>query len=197
VVIMLWARLSGNIVQEIWPPAGQVPEGMTPANSMPPEFAAQFVFCPDNVQPNWIYDNGTYRPLTKADAPVLSQPDLTDYAAEIRWRVETGSVITVNGHPIFTNPDTQRKIDNIVTGLKATPPTLTEPVAYKLADETFLDATLSDLTGFYSAIVAHIQICFDTEEQCRDAIAAGTLRTRFDVEQFFSLVKITRKNMKL
>lgn len=108
---------------------------------------------------------------------------LLGYAANIRWQHESHG-ITVNGHPIKSDADSQRKIAVLQGSL--TRGDITEPIQFKLADGSFIAATAADIDAFNAGIVTHVQACFDAELAARNSILDGSTTTQAEVDAFFS-----------
>lgn len=65
---MKYARIVNNIVAETFVPHS----GATIEECFTPELVAQFITCPDDVQPNWIYQDGVFSvPVDLAAAEVV------------------------------------------------------------------------------------------------------------------------------
>ena len=108
---------------------------------------------------------------------------LMPYAADKRWRIETGGIV-VDGHPVKSDDPSQRKVANLKTSFDNG--TQADPVQFKLADGTFFTAGAAEVDAIYSALMAHVQACYSAEENARAAISAGTATTYEAVDAFFA-----------
>jgi len=108
---------------------------------------------------------------------------LKSYAANVRWRVETGGVAW-NG---VTLPTDRERRSALVQALQtAQAGLLPFPVTFGLGDIN-LSLTEPQLTAAVGAIAAHVQGAFNTWGQCLDGIAAGTIVSTAQIDAAFGL----------
>lgn len=108
-----------------------------------------------------------------------SPPNLHDYAADKRWRVETGG-ITVGGVPVATDRESQ----SLITGAHAyvqINPGVT--IKYK-SGAGFIDLDAATVTAVATAVAAHVQACFAAEADLSAAITDGTITTTRQVDDW-------------
>lgn len=115
------------------------------------------------------YESGLFRPPA---APAPTEADLLAYAADLRWRIETGG-ITVNGVSVRTDEKSQAKISGAVILLTAdqTIPAIdweAQPGVW-----VSLDAATMQAIGI--AVGRHVQACFTALKAVQEAVAAGEI----------------------
>jgi len=107
---------------------------------------------------------------------VARQPppiDLTAYAADKRWRVETGG-ITVGGVPVAT--DGRSKTMIMGARIKADADSGYQ-VGWKGADGSFVQLTAPQIIVISDAVLAHVDACFTAEAEVSSAIVDGAVTT--------------------
>lgn len=104
---------------------------------------------------------------------------LIAYAADKRWRVETGGVIW-QGHPIATDRESQSKllVEFVAMGAGLRP----DPSPWKCAAGTWLTASNADMAAIIGAAQTHIRTAFAVERAVANEIAAGTITTRAQID---------------
>ena len=109
-----FARVVAGLVAEIIP----LPDGVDPASVFSPELLATLETATPDVTVGWTLAGGV---LVAPDAPPASAPskaDLTAYAAQKRWQVETGGIV-VSGAQIDTSRESQSMIANAFAYVQA------------------------------------------------------------------------------
>ena len=117
-------------------------------------------------------------------APYAAPPvDLTAYAADARWRHETGGA-TWSGWPIHTDATSQTKylaeLQAIEIGAR------TDGDGWKFADGIFRPVSNADFAALATAARAHVRACFAAEAAVLADIAAGTIATTAEVDAAFA-----------
>lgn len=109
--------------------------------------------------------------------PATPQIDLTAYAANKRFAVETGG-IAINGQTIDTSRDSQSMITGAYAYSQANPE---EMIQFKAASGwVTLDA--ATLAAIATAVGAHVQSCFAVEATVAVEIEAGTITTTAEID---------------
>ena len=126
-----------------------------------------------------------YRAILDADldiapyaAPVPSPADLIAYAADKRWRVETGGVV-VNGAQLWTDRTTQVMLSRTVQLLDKG--MLTAPINVKTPGG-FLPLSQQDIEGIGAAVAQHVQAAFDAELLVLAGIETETITSFADID---------------
>lgn len=104
--------------------------------------------------------------------------DLKAYAADKRWRVETGG-ITVNGAAIQTDRDSQAMITGAVVYLNNNPDATS--VRFK-AESGWVTLDKASMLAIGVAVGQHVQSCFDAEKAIDADIDTGTITAAAEVE---------------
>jgi hypothetical protein len=112
---------------------------------------------------------------------------LSDYSGRKRWSMEVGG-ITSGGYPIRTDADSQRKTATLNADFQNG--VQTDPVQFKLADGSFVQADAVLVKTFSDGIQAHIQTCYDAEQSAYAGIIGGTVLTNDDVDAFYASIPI-------
>lgn len=102
---------------------------------------------------------------------------LTAYAAARRYSVETGG-ITVNGASI----DTTRESQSLITGAYAYSQANPEAAITFKAKSGWVTLSAEQVAGIATAVAAHVQAAFATEQAVDAAIDAGTITTTAEVD---------------
>lgn len=110
--------------------------------------------------------------LTPVPRPAPSAGELTAYASDLRWRVETGGIV-VAGATIRTDERSQQKIAAAVQ-LIDKDPTLA-PINFEAQPGVWITLDAAAMTAIGLAVGRHIQACFSTLKNVHGAIAAGTI----------------------
>jgi hypothetical protein len=119
--------------------------------------------------------------------PAYEKDSLLAYNGNKRWEYETAGII-INGHPIKTDADSQRKTTTLDRDMQSG---VTTSVDFKLADGTFLiGATMTDIDAFYAGIMAHIDSCYTTESSVVTQINSGAITTSAQVDSAYSSIPV-------
>lgn len=123
--------------------------------------------------------------LTDDDADVLAflspPPDLNDYLADKRYRVETGGIV-VPSDPLmtcWTDRATQGMLARTVQLLDKG--MLSEPVKVKVHGG-FVSLTRAQVEAIGGAVAQHVQACFDIEADLAASIALGNVTTTAEID---------------
>lgn len=107
---------------------------------------------------------------------------LKAYAADHRWRKETGGVTLPNGVIVRTDDAAQRKVAELRR--RAAAGEIPLPFSFK-AETGWIDADLSAIQAIDQAIAAHVAACYTLERQIDNEIDAGEVTTRSQIELAF------------
>ena len=125
------------------------------------------------AQIGWSYSSGVF----SAPAPEVPPVDLKAYAADKRWRVETGGIV-VNGASIQTDRASQAMITGLYTYAAVAKP---DSIPYK-AEGGFVLLTAAQAVSIGLAVGAHVQACFAAEQAIDADIDAGAISTADQIE---------------
>lgn len=115
--------------------------------------------------------------LADDDWRLPSKAELIAYAADKRWRVETGG-ITVAGASIDTSRDSQAMITGAYSYSQAHPEQL---IKFKSASG-WVDLDAATVASIATAVGVHVQACFAIEATIDAAIEAGTVTTFAEID---------------
>lgn len=167
------ARVVDGIVAEIIAPVPDFPI----SERYHSDIVATLVVCAADVQQGWLYDGSTFVP---PPPPSLSAADLLAYAADKRWRVETGG-ITAGGVPVATDDRSKTMIMGARIKADAEPD---YTVGWKGADGSFVQLGSSQIIAISNAILAHVDACFAAEAVVAAAIGVGDITTTQQVDDW-------------
>lgn len=161
-----YARVVAGVVAEIVPGDGAVPL----ADRYHPDLIPQFVGCGADVEPGWTYDGTTFADPADAVVPPPTKAELIAYAADRRWRAETGGIV-VAGATIDTDRASQAMITGAYAWSQAHPE---QTVAFK-ARGGFVTLDAAAVEAIASAVGSHVQECFAVEATVDAVIDAETI----------------------
>lgn len=104
--------------------------------------------------------------------PPPSEADLMAYAANLRWRIETGG-ITVAGTSVRTDEKSQAKISGAVILLTADP-TLAD-IDWEAQPGVWVSLDAATMQAIGIAVGRHVQACFTALKAVQAAITAGEI----------------------
>jgi len=104
--------------------------------------------------------------------------DLAAYVAQRRWEIETGG-ITVAGASVATDDRSKLMLLGKRTKAKEDPSGSTR---WKGQDGKFIDLPHSAIIATADAVEAHVQACFDKEDEILAMIEAGTITDTAGIE---------------
>lgn len=151
------------------------PAALHPAQGMPawsPGVGLSLV-AHETAAIGWQADGGTLMPPTVERLDT----DLYAYAADKRWRVETGG-ISVGGVPVATDRESQSLITGAHAYAQINPGVM---IKYK-SGAGFVDLEAATVAAIATAVAAHVQACFATEADVAVAIERGDVLTLEDVD---------------
>jgi len=129
-----------------------------------------------DVEPGWVLqESGALAP------PAAPAVDLTAYAADARWRKETGG-IEVAGVTVATDRGSQA----MVAGAHAYVTQAPEATIRFKALTGFATLDAEAVTAVALAVGAHVQACFAIEADVLEAIEAGTITTTAAIDAAFA-----------
>ena len=120
----------------------------------------------------------TIRAIDPDDASTATKARLLAFAADKRWRVETGG-ITVGGVPLST--DDRSKL--MITGarIKAdNDPDFTTP--WVAADGSVSTVNAATIIAISDAVLAHVAACFAAYDGIKADIEAGSITTAAEID---------------
>jgi len=138
-----------------------------------------------DLQNSWAYALASWT-SQNPPAQLLEQPlegealktALKAYAAQVRYNKETGGM-TVMGATIPTDRETQSKLSGAVLAFQTG--ALTGSIDWK-SSSGWLTLDQAAVTGIATPVAAHVQAAFSAEKAVSEAIDAGTITTRADVD---------------
>jgi hypothetical protein len=154
-------------------------DGVEPAQALHPDIAATIVPAGPQVAEGWTYVGGQFAPPEPPPPP--TKGELIAYAADVRWRAETGG-IEVGGQTIDTSRESQNMIAGADALAQADPE---EPVDYKAASGW---VTLDGATVHAVALAVgrHVRSCFRKEREVVAAIEAGAIASTAEIDAAFT-----------
>lgn len=163
-----FARLEDIHVVEIV----EIPDDVSISDAFHPSLI--FVAATEDAAIGMRYVDGAF---VAVEPTAPTEADLLGYAAEKRWRIETGG-ITVAGAEIDTSRDSQAMITGAYAYSQAHPE---GPIKFKAASGwvTFDAATMAAIA---TAVGAHVQASFAVEEDVDSAISAGTITSFAEID---------------
>ncbi len=154
---------------------GFYPSDVWDVNSLPPD-AVEItieVWRSALASPGGTYADGVYTPLP----PTAPKVVLAAYAADKRWRVETGGIV-VAGSQIDTSRDSQSLIEGAFAYVKESGE---DAVEFKTASG-WVTMDAATVRAVALAVGAHVRACFATESAVSTAILAGTITTEAEID---------------
>lgn len=132
---------------------------------------------PAEVEPGWTVDeSGDFLP------PEIQAIDLAAYAADARWRLETGG-ITVAGVPVLTDDRSKLMIAGARLAAMADPAWTTP---WHGADGGIYPLDAAAIVAISDAVSAHVQATFSTFATVKAAIASGAITTTAEIDAAFA-----------
>lgn len=120
---------------------------------------------------------------TPPPPPDPTSLELKAYASAKRFAIQTGGVTSQTYGPLLTDRDTTaiigQAIQSIDLGIAP------EPTNFK-TPSGFFPLMRSDLIAISTAIVAHVQACFDKEGEVAAAIDANAITTIAEIDAEFA-----------
>jgi hypothetical protein len=139
------------------------------------------------VPSDWPRDAGgnqTDASLQAVLAPQGMFANLGFYAAAARYnRMNAG--VSIDGRPFLSDASTRSMLDNANSYVAATS---TPTVDWKLADGTFVKLDGPTIAAAAKKMTAFVEACFTAESNVVAGIAAGTIKTRAQVDQAFAAI---------
>lgn len=135
-----------------------------------------------NGVPSEIAKPGDHYDGTSFTPPPVAPPNsdqLKDFAADKRWRVETGGIV-VSGTPIRTDEKSQSKISGTVQ-LLAADPSITS-IDWEAQPGVWVTVDVPTITAIGIAVGRHVQLCFSTLKAVQSEIEAGTITSFAAIE---------------
>lgn len=110
--------------------------------------------------------------------------DLTAYAAEARWRTETGGVVHSGGTRLRTDRTTQAMLSNCYAYLTLHPSQPTE-ILWK-GSAGFLTLTKQQVIDMHFETLAWVENCFNTERLMQTQIQSSRITTAEAIDAAFA-----------
>lgn len=107
--------------------------------------------------------------------PPLTQAELKAFAADKRWRVETGGIVRL-GMPIPTDDRAKLLLLGASSGMADA-----DTAPYNVGTSS-VTLTGAQYKALYAAIFAHVQACMARQVEIMAAIDAGTITTTAQIE---------------
>lgn len=108
--------------------------------------------------------------------------DLTAYAAQKRWEMETGG-IEVGGMTVYTDDRSKMMIMGARIAATADPGFATQ---WKAADGSFVEIDAATIIAISDAVLAHVDACFAIEAQVLDGIGNETITSTAEIDAAFA-----------
>lgn len=121
-------------------------------------------------------------------APEPEPLDLSAYARQRRWEIETGGIV-VAGASIRTDEQSQAKISGAVQLLDKDP-TLTE-IDWEAQEGEWVTVDAAMMQAIGIAVGRHVQTCFSALRDVQAGIAGGTLTTTAQIDAAFAAATTT------
>ena len=112
-------------------------------------------------------------------APTLMPVTLPEYAAARRYAVETGGIV-ISGVAVATDRASQAMLAGAFAFANQNPEAT---IQYKAASG-WVSLTHDQVVAIANAVGAHVQACFAAEHAVDAAIAAGTITTRSEIDEW-------------
>lgn len=138
---------------------------------------------PERGPTRWPHDDAglqTDAALQDVLKPYGLWVDLRGYAADKRWRVETGG-ITVGGVTVATDDRSKTMIMGARIKADVDPGYV---VGWKGADGGFVELSAPQIIAISDAVLAHVDACFAAEAAVSAAIADGAVTTTQQVDSW-------------
>jgi hypothetical protein len=110
--------------------------------------------------------------------------NLTYYAASARYTRASGG-IEVTGHVYNSDVVSRNTVNSAYNFAQLNP---TQTVQWKLADGTFVTLDKAGIETLNASVSEFVQLCFTCESNTVDAINAGTITTRAEVDAAFAAI---------
>lgn len=143
-----------------------------------PDFVSALIEVPAGAQIGWVKSGSSWSEPSVA-AP--SKAELTAYAAQRRWEIETGG-IDVAGQTVDTSRESQAMIAGADALAQADPE---ETVDYKTTTG-WIELDAETMHTIALAVGRHVRSLFHTERQVCEAIEAGEITTSEQVDAAFA-----------
>lgn len=162
-----YARIAGGAVAELFETTGEITKMFHPA--------LIWVEAPATVQLGDLYDGGVFsKPVVAAP----TKPELSAYAADKRWRVETGGIV-VSGVSVATDDHSKMMIMGARIKADRDAAFTTQ---WKVASGDFVTIDAATIIAISDAVLSHVDACFAAEALVLEQITAGTITTRAQVD---------------
>ncbi|WP_051678658.1 DUF4376 domain-containing protein [Xanthobacter sp. 91] len=119
-----------------------------------------------------VGDTWTGSAFVPPAAPPPSEADLMAYAADLRWRIETGG-ITVAGTSVRTDEKSQAKISGAVILLTADQ--TIGAIDWEAQPGVWVSLDAATMQAIGVAVGRHVQACFTALKAVQEAITAGEI----------------------
>jgi hypothetical protein len=130
---------------------------------------------------SWTEQDGFIEPPQPPIDPAEQKALLIAYAADVRWRKETGGII-VGGVPVLTDDRAQLKVAGARIAANADPEFTT---VWDGADGGSYPIDAATVIAISNAVLDHINRVFVTYSTIKADILAGTITTREEIEAAF------------
>lgn len=139
-----------------------------------------------NVQTDTFIGDGysvrEFVPPILDPAPPPTKQELSVYAAQKRYEIETGGTIW-NGWPVHTDRESQAKI--IAERLAVESGERDDPDGWKFADGIFRLVSNTDFVALSNAVRDHVRAAFVVEAYVLSQIEAGIISSEAEIDAAF------------
>lgn len=140
-----------------------------------------------SVWPRDETDAQTDEALQDVLRPYEIAASLPAYAADVRWRTQTGG-ITVNGLPFATD---SLSLGALNSAYIYTQSNTGATFSWKLEDGSFVTLTKADVDALQAAVSEFGQNCYACEDTTLDGIEGGTITTTEEIDAAFAAIPNT------
>jgi hypothetical protein len=131
---------------------------------------------------SWTEQGGFVEPPQPPIDPAEQKALLVAYAADMRWRKETGGIV-VGGVPVATDDRSKQMIMGARIAAEADSEFTTPWVGI---DGSINTLTAAQVIAVSNAVLAHVAGCFATFAALQPDITAGTITTREEIDAAFA-----------
>lgn len=130
----------------------------------------------------WSEQGGFVKPAQPPVDPAELKASLTAYAADVRWRKETGGIVA-GGVPIATDDRSKQMIIGARIAADADPNWTTQWIA---ADGSIVPIDAAAIIAISDAVQAHVNDCFTSYALVKTDIDSGTITTTAEIDAAFA-----------
>lgn len=120
--------------------------------------------------------------ITAADTLTADKARLLEDLARLRWKAETGGIVTPGETFVRTDRETRAALTEAVNALQAG--LMQGPVPWKMA-HGWEDLTQENIEAIITAVAGHVRACFAAERAVQAQIEASENPASFDTAEAF------------